>query len=176
MRQMTGHDDDRPPFGVRVIQIGDRLIITRRWYSLFRMMAGPFGAAALWLGALGLGAPAPATRPASPAVVLLIAGALAAYVFLIGIVNRTRIVVDPYFLQITAGPLPSPAMRRLRAAALRRVTFRKKTTHVYTSVLSFCDIRGTLSDGSEILIDRIEWAEKKARWIHERLRRHLAGS
>ena len=173
---MVEHDDDRPPFGIRVIQIGDRLIITRRWYSMFRMMAGPFGAAALWLGALGLGSPTPATRLVSPAVVLLIAGALATYIFLTGIINRTRIVVDPYFLQITTGPLPSPAMRRLRAAALKRVTFAKRTTHVYTSVLSYCDIRGDLADGSEILIDRIEWAEKKARWIHERLRRHLAGS
>jgi hypothetical protein len=173
---MAEQDDERPPFGIRAVRIGDRLIITRRWCSLFRMMAGPFGAAALWLGALGLGSPAPATRLVSPAVVLLIAGGLAAYVFLTGIINRTRIVVDPYFLQITAGPLPSPAMRRLRAAALKRITFRKKTTHVYTSVLSFCDIRGTLSDGSEVLIDRIEWAEKKARWIYERLRRHLAHS
>lgn len=173
---MIEHDDDRPPFGIRAVEIGDRLIITRRWCSLFRMMAGPFAVAGLWLGALGLGSPAPATRLVSPAVVLLIFGALAAYVFLTGIINRTRIVVDPCFLRITAGPLPAPAMRRLRAAALKRVTFRKKTTHVHTSVLSYCDIRGVLADGSEILIDRIEWAEKKARWIHERLRRHLAGS
>ena len=100
---MAEQDDERPPFGIRAVRIGDRLIITRRWCSLFRMMAGPFGAAALWLGALGLGSPAPATRLVSPAVVLLIAGGLAAYVFLTSIINRTRIVVDPHFLQITAG-------------------------------------------------------------------------
>jgi hypothetical protein len=172
---MTAPDDDKPPFGVSTRRIGDRLIVTRRWWSLCRLMAGPFGIAAIWIAALRLGSSSASGQAIDRSVAILIVGAVMTYVFLTGLINRTTIVVDPGFLRITAGPLPALSMRHVQAPPLKRISLRKKTAHVYTSVLSFCDLDGVLRDGSDIRLDRIEWAEKKAQWIHERMKHHLSG-
>jgi len=98
------------------------------------------------------------------------------YFSLLGLVNRTTIVIGRDSLAISNGPLPSFKPRHREMPSLVSVRCTEESARSVRSRRYFNCVRGRLSDGTEIELDRVEQNEDQARWIEAEISEHLRHS
>lgn len=179
-REAEAVEEDTPPPGVEVTEVGGTLVLRRRWMTVTTIVLGP--AALIGLGVVAWALRLVSTSNAAISAVLLAAMVLlafAAYVSLTGFTNRTHIVVDGTGIQVTHGPLPAFWVKRHFVPREDIEQLSVKTLRVYRSragagtTSTRHRLAVSLRDGSEVaLLTNLELAAQGL-FIERRIEAHL---
>jgi hypothetical protein len=156
----------KPPLGIRVRMSPDSVYITRRTLMLYHVIAAPFAVAFLYVAVRDFTAGTYNAR----SIGLFVAGVYFGMHALVGAINRRRIIVSPFSIQVMDGPLPTLGALKVTGPGLVSVSVTSESVRGFRSRSYYWRIDGNLQDGRVVTIDRVLENEKQARFIGATLR------